>query len=117
MGRVESLVARKAATKDQLDEAEAQKASAAADVASANAAVRKAKLDLGFTEIRAPFAGRVGEHQVDVGNLVSIGSTSLATIESVDPIYAYFNISESDYLKLIESGVVSAGNTAAVPFR
>ncbi|HEX6986400.1 MAG TPA: efflux RND transporter periplasmic adaptor subunit, partial [Planctomycetaceae bacterium] len=93
---------RNAATKDQLDVAEAERASAAAEVAASKAVVRQAELDLSFTEIRAPFAGRIGRHQVDVGNLVQSGTTVLATLESVDPIHAYFNISESDLLRFLE---------------
>lgn len=107
LGRMRTLVERKAATKDQLDEAEAQRASAQADVAAAQADIRQAELDLSFTEIRAPFAGRMGEHQVDVGNLVQSGTTLLATLESVDPIHAYFSVSESDLLRFLREGGAS----------
>lgn len=115
LGRTRTLVERKAATKDQLDEVEAQRSSALADVAAAKAAVRQAELDLGYTEIRAPFAGRMGEHQVDIGNLVQSGTTLLATLESRDPIHAYFNVSESDLLRFLEmerNGAVPMGDSA-----
>ncbi|MGC1272688.1 MAG: efflux RND transporter periplasmic adaptor subunit [Planctomycetaceae bacterium] len=102
LGRTRTLVERKAATKDQLDEVEAQRSSALADVAAARAAIRQAELDLGYAEIRAPFAGRMGEHQVDIGNLVQSGTTLLATLESRDPIHAYFNVSESDLLRFLD---------------
>lgn len=102
--RVQTLVTqRNAATKEQLDEAEAQKASADADVAAANSAISRAKLDLGFTEIKAPFAGRMGRHEVDVGNLVEVGTTRLAKLESVKPIHVYFTVSESDLLRFLDS--------------
>ena len=102
LSRIRALVERKAGTPDQLDVAEAERASAEADVASAQASVRQAELDLNYTDVRAPFAGRIGLHLVDIGNLVTSGTTLLATLESVDPIYAYFNISESDLLRFLE---------------
>jgi RND family efflux transporter MFP subunit len=102
LGRTRTLVERKAGTAEQLDVAEAERASAEADVASAKASVRKAQLDLDYTEIRAPFAGRIGRHQVDIGNLVTSGTTLLATIETVDPIHAYFNVSEADLLRFLK---------------
>jgi len=116
IGRIRTLVERKAATNDQLDEAVAQQASANADVEATNAAVRQAELDLGFTEIRAPFHGRMGEHQVDIGNLVQSGTTLLATLESVDPIHAYFYVSETDLLRFLElqrNGLASFEASAA----
>lgn len=118
LGRTRTLVGRNAATKDQLDEAEAQRASAVADVAAAKAAVRQAELDLGYTEIRAPFAGRMGEHQIDIGNLVQSGATLLATLETVDPIHAYFSVSESDLLRFIgmrQDGRTPMGENTQTP--
>ena len=75
---------------------------ATAATESAKAAIRSAELNVGFTRITAPLAGRISNHQVSVGNLVS-GSDSaatpaLTTIVSLDPIYFYFDMSEGDYL-------------------
>jgi RND family efflux transporter MFP subunit len=75
---------------------------ATAATESAKAAIRSAELNVGFTQITAPLAGRISNHQVSVGNLVS-GSDSaatpaLTTIVSLDPIYFYFDMSEGDYL-------------------
>jgi len=79
---------------------EARAASAA--VQSARAAVAAAELDLEFTRITAPVTGRIGAHQVDVGNLVVGGSTDasavLASIVSLDPVHFTFDVSESDFL-------------------
>lgn len=76
-------------------------AEAAARVAEAK--VRSAELDLSYTRITAPIAGRVSRTLVTVGNFVlgggSSGSTLLTTIVSQDPIYAYFDISENNALK------------------
>jgi len=102
LGRTRALVERKAGTKEQLDEAEAELASAKADVASANSAISRAQLDLGFTEIKAPFAGRMGRHEVDLGNLVEVGTTRLATLESVSPVHVYFTMNEADMLRFME---------------
>jgi RND family efflux transporter MFP subunit len=75
---------------------------ATAATESAKAAIRSAELNVGFTRITAPLTGRISNHQVSVGNLVS-GSDSattpaLTTIVSLDPIYFYFDMSEGDYL-------------------
>jgi RND family efflux transporter MFP subunit len=72
-------------------------------VAAARAAVRDAELQLAYTEIRAPITGRIGEHKVDIGNLVTPEQTLLAVIESTDPIYADFTMSESELLALTET--------------
>ena len=75
---------------------------AAAAVESAKAAIQSAQLNVEFTHITAPLSGRISNHQVSVGNLIS-GSDSastpaLTTIVSLDPIWFYFDMSESDYL-------------------
>ncbi len=62
----------------------------------------QAKLDLGYTEIRASISGRIGRTAVYVGNLVGPESSVLATIVRLDPMWVSFPISERDYLKLEE---------------
>jgi RND family efflux transporter MFP subunit len=75
---------------------------ATAAVASAEAAVHSAELNLEFTRVTAPQAGRISRHEVSVGNLVSGGdsanTTMLTTIVSLDPIYLEFDMSEQDFL-------------------
>src|SRR6266566_2480640 len=75
---------------------------ATAAIESAKAAIRSAQLNVEFTHITAPLTGRIGNHQVSVGNLVSGGDAAttpaLTTIVSLDPIYFYFDMSEGDYL-------------------
>jgi RND family efflux transporter MFP subunit len=100
--RTETLVAQKAQTQADLDLAAAELATANANVAAAQAAVRRAELDLSYTEIRAPISGRIGRHLVDRGSLVQGEQTHLATIESLDPIHAYFSLSEPDLLRFME---------------
>ena len=68
-----------------------------AQIQGATAALRTASLNLEFTEIRAPLAGRIDRHLVSVGNLVQPDSTLLTTIVSLDPIDFYFDIDERLY--------------------
>jgi len=76
---------------------------AEASVASNEAAVRQAELDLDFTELRAPVTGRIGDRRVSVGNLVTGGTTGnttlLATIVSIDPIRFEFTADEGAFLR------------------
>lgn len=69
--------------------------------AAAEAARRSAQLDLEFTQVRSPIRGRIGRTLVSVGNLIS-DSTPLATVVSLDPIYAYFEVDERSFLKFRE---------------
>ena len=79
----------------QLDAAEAQ-------VRAAEAELETASLDLSYTTIRAPIAGRVSREYVTIGNLVgSPDATLLTTIIKDDPIYAYFNINERELLPFL----------------
>ena len=57
-----------------------------------------ARLNLGFTEIRAPIAGRIGRKLISEGNLVTADQTLLTTIVSLDPIYFYFDVDERSFL-------------------
>src|SRR5260370_14700220 len=69
---------------------------AEAALAMDEAAIRTAKLNLGYAEIRAPFAGRLGRNQAPIGTLVSVGNTALNTLVQLDPIYVTFNPAETD---------------------
>jgi RND family efflux transporter MFP subunit len=78
-------------------------ARAVAAVDAAAAAVETTRLDVEFTEVRAPVSGRVGRKLVTEGNLVNGGSstegTLLTTIVSLDPLYVYFEADERSHLK------------------
>jgi RND family efflux transporter MFP subunit len=91
---------------DQLYEQRiAAKKDADASLLAAEASLRRAQLDLEFTELRSPVAGRIGDHRVSVGNLVTGGTTGnttlLANIVSLDPIFFEFTIDESAYLRFM----------------
>ena len=63
-----------------------------------------ADINYSYTHVLAPFDGRIGRHLVDPGNLVGNGkATDLATIDQIDPIYVYFNLSELDLIKVREA--------------
>ena len=95
--RTSKLVVTSAAARATLDDRNAQLAEATASLAGSEAQLRQAELDLGFTQVTAPFAGRISDRRVDIGNLVS-DQTLLTTIVQLDPIYLSFDMSESDFL-------------------
>ena len=83
----------------------------------AEADIEQAKLDLDFTKITAPIAGKISRTQVDEGNLVNAGGgeTLLTTIVSVDPIYVYFNVDERSLLRYRSGLRKEAKPTASEP--
>jgi len=73
----------------------------AAEILNAKAAIWLAKINLGYTQVLAPFDGVVTNHLVDVGALVGVsGPTKLSTIVQTDPLYVYFTLSEPQILSL-----------------
>jgi len=87
----------------QIDVSKAAVLSAEATVESAEAVLRDAELNLGYTQVISPIDGRVGRTLVDEGNLVGDGEpTHLTTVVCYDPIYAIFNISETDLLSFMQ---------------
>ena len=72
-----------------------------AEIDKADANERIAEINYSYTRVLAPFDGRIGRHLIDVGNLVGHGeATNLATIEQINPIYAYINLNELDLIKI-----------------
>jgi RND family efflux transporter MFP subunit len=87
------------------DSTRASYAEADASLKAAEAAVETSRLNLEWTEVRAPITGRVSRINVTVGNLVNGGSgqaTTLTTIVSIDPLYCYLNVPESTALRYQE---------------
>jgi membrane fusion protein, multidrug efflux system len=70
-----------------------------ADVLAAQAAVATAKLNMSFTEVRAPISGRAGRAVLTPGNLAKADQTLLTTLVSQDPVYVYFDCDEQSYLR------------------
>jgi RND family efflux transporter MFP subunit len=99
--RYSSLIRDNAIAQADLDNWSYQRDLAQANLRSAESQRELAKLDLDYTLVTAPFDGRMDRRQVDPGNLVgSGGSTVLASINQIDPIYVYFNISDHDLARL-----------------
>jgi RND family efflux transporter MFP subunit len=96
---------------------------AAAAVESAKATIRSAQLNVEFTRITAAVSGRISNHLVSIGNLVSggeggAGTTLLTTVVSLDPIYFNFDMSEGDYLayqRATEKGLMKSTRDNSVP--
>jgi RND family efflux transporter MFP subunit len=119
--RGERLVASQAISQEEMDTRLTLVSEARAAAAAAEAAVRAAELDLGYTKVRSPVDGRASRAEVTEGNLVTggpAGSTLLTTVVSLDPIYVYFEGDESAYLRyahLDRSGERPSSRTAANP--
>ena len=97
--RKEQLFVQDAISDLEYLESRAQQEAAAAQVREAEAAVANARLDLSYTQIRAPIAGRISRERRTVGNLVGSGeNTLLTTLVKDDPIYAYVTVSERDLI-------------------
>jgi membrane fusion protein, multidrug efflux system len=101
--RAEELQREDAGSIQNVDQRTGDERNALASVHAAEAQIADARFDLDHCRITAPFTGRIGTHQVSVGNLIAgsrgLGNptTLLATLVSLDPIYFNFDLSESDY--------------------
>ena len=93
------------------DERIAAEQTAQGNLASAQAALQNAKINLGYTQIMSPIAGRIGRSVVTKGNVVGPESGTLTTIVSVDPMYVLFPVSQREFLDLQKEG--RQANTAA----
>ena len=82
-----------------------------ANLRAAQAALQSARLNLGYTQVRAPVAGRVGKSEVTVGNLVAAGPGApvLTTLVSVNPIYASFDADEQVVARALKDASTSPG--------
>lgn len=98
--RLEPLYAQNAVSQLDLDNATSAVEQAAAAVAATQAELEEARLELDYTEIRAPISGLIGESRVDIGALVGPqGESFLTTIAKVDPIHVRFSVTGGEYLE------------------
>jgi membrane fusion protein, multidrug efflux system len=96
--RGEELVKNRNIPQAEVDQRRAADEMAAAQILQAQAALKQAQLNLGYTEIRAPIAGRISRADFSSGNLVGPNNGVLATIVSQDPIYVTFPVSQRQLL-------------------
>ncbi len=94
-------------SQQKVDEAEAEVLVQDAAVQTAKAAIKQAQLDVDYTEVKAPIAGRIDVASYDVGNLLGPDSGVLATINRMDPIQVAFAISETWYLALAQADAMA----------
>jgi membrane fusion protein (multidrug efflux system) len=118
--RARELIGQSLVSRRELDDAEAQERSTAAQVSAARAQLQTARINLGYANVRAPISGRASQLRVLEGALVGQGeATLLTTIEQVDPIYVYFDQPASDFERLRRAQAagqvtISEGNKAEV---
>jgi multidrug efflux system membrane fusion protein len=121
VNRATPLVQSKTLTEREFDTRQSVQRDAAGQLASANAALKQAQLNLEWTEVRAPIAGRISDKRVDAGNLISggqTGATLLSVIVSINPIHFVFDGSETDflhYLRLAAAGTRPSSRDAPNP--
>lgn len=122
--RVMSLLRARAASESNLEQRNQAVEGGRAQVAEAEAQLRRARLDLEFTTIRSPLTGRIGRHLVSPGNLIAGGqdgaATLLATIVSIDPIDASFDIDQATglrYVRMAQTGERPSSRDTSNPVR
>src|SRR6185312_15217105 len=119
--RAVKLVDVQAISREEYDSRSSAEAQGGATVRAAEAAVETARLNLDWTRVRAPIAGRVSNALVTPGNLVQAGppaATLLTTVVSLDPMYLYFDSDEQTYLRYATRARTSGGTnwrTARLP--
>ncbi|MEH3085030.1 MAG: efflux RND transporter periplasmic adaptor subunit [Xylophilus ampelinus] len=120
--RAQRLWDDKAIAQREFDERGNAAREADANLRAARAALQAARLDLSYTQVRAPVAGRIGRLEVTAGNLVAAGPAApvLATLVSVDPIYAGFDADEQAVARALRGlppGAGARGRLEAIPVR
>lgn len=102
-GRAASLSANRAISREEFEKVSFEHAEAKAAVRSSQAAVDTAKLNLEYSEVRAPIDGQIGKTMVTVGNLIEsgeMGGTLLTNIVSLTPMYVYFDVDDQTYIRI-----------------
>jgi membrane fusion protein, multidrug efflux system len=115
--RLRELRRSNAVSEEQYETIAFQRAEADAAVTAAEAQKQLADLNVTYTRVVAPLAGMISNRRVDPGNLVKADETMLATIVSIDPIYAYFDVNERTVLRLrrlIQLGQIESADDARV---
>ncbi len=113
LARYVHLVKQDASTQTMVDHWQAQMETAQAAILAAQAQVELARLNLSYTQVKAPFDGRMGRHLTDIGSLVGgMGQqNSLAEINQIERLYVYFTIDERDLLRVMDRQKVVPSGT------
>jgi membrane fusion protein, multidrug efflux system len=109
--RASPLVRNQTLTQREFDTRQSNQREAAGAVASLEAALKQAELNLEWTDVRAPISGRISNRRVDAGNLVTggqNGATLLTVIVSIAPIHFIFDGSEADFLRYLRLAAAGA---------
>ncbi|HTW72677.1 MAG TPA: efflux RND transporter periplasmic adaptor subunit [Acetobacteraceae bacterium] len=115
--RAMALLRTPAGQQSTVDDSRATMLADAALVQNAEAQVETSRINLGYTEIRAPISGKIGRTAVTIGNVVSPGSGTLTTIVSQDPMYVVFPIALRTALELRQHYAAQGGFSGAVQIR
>ncbi len=103
LDRLEQAVKTNAVSQQEVTRALAERDQASAAMLEAQAALTNAQIQLDYTTVESPIAGLVSRNYVDLGNLVGAGeATLLTTVRQIDPIYAYFEVSERFVAQALE---------------
>ncbi len=118
VGRANDLLRRSAMSREDFDRVTGDRTEAVGNVEVAKASLEMARLNLGWTQVRAPQDGRISRRFIDPGNMVKADDTTLTTIVSLDPIYAYFDLDERSTLKaqrMLREGKIEWSVTKPLP--
>ena len=115
--RFSELVRKQAGSQNDLDQRVAKQTQVRGELQTQQAELRKAELDLSYTDIKAPISGRIGRANITVGNYVTPSSGALATIVSEDPMYVTFPVSTRELLKVRKEAQERAGDPREIKVR
>ncbi|MDF2152758.1 efflux RND transporter periplasmic adaptor subunit [Vibrio sp. CAU 1672] len=111
--RGKNLLPRGSISQSEFDALTATLLGARAELEAANAQLKLAEVNLSYTQIRAPFSGRISDSKVSTGDLVSPSSGILTTLVSLDPVHTSFSVSERERLAMGMERVQGDGSTDA----
>ncbi len=100
--RAKDLIGDGYISQSDFDRLTTEESQAKASVKAAQAALKRTELDLGYTNVSAPFTGRIGKVNYNIGNIVGPTSDALATLTVTDPIYVSFQVEEELYLNYLQ---------------
>jgi len=118
LNRLEEAVKTNAVSQQEVTRARAERDQASAALLEADAALTTAEIQLDYTTVKSPIDGLVSRNLVDLGNLVGAGeATLLTTVRRIDPIFAYFEVSERFLARTLEErgGHTDPGTGAEIP--